>query len=214
MTRRCLTDEQKGRLWKRLLEVDRRADEGTIGFQEIMDVLQHSIIEPRLPNIVIFESYTVALLPSQKISIAQLVTDGFYDEFDSRIIKSGFCREDYFVQQAKVLTATTIQLDLFANKNRVIQSLRRKGLRPLSSREFLCFGKSNSKRIPIGPPIVAVGAYWNTSYDRPFEYLHLEGSKNQRILKLKPEPEGGWGTDYIFIGFPIINTEASWSIVS
>ncbi len=205
MTRKCLTDEQKGRLWKRLLEIDRRVEEGTIKFQKVMDVLQHSIIELRLPNLVIHvvEAYTVKLLPSQKISIAQLVTDGFYDEFDSRIIEHGLY-EDYSVRQTKVLTVTIIQLNLSANKNRVIQSLKRKGLRPLSAREFLCFRKSNSERIPIGPPIVAVGAYWNISHDRPCEYLYLEG----RILKLGPEPEGGWGTDCSFIGLPIADTEA------
>jgi len=161
------------------------------------------VIESELPDIDIFETYTVALLPSQKISIAQLVTDGLYDEFDPRILHSGYCRENNFVRQAEVRTATLIRIYLPASKNRVIQSLMRKGLRPLSAREFLCFGKSNPNILSTGLPIVGVGGAWRLSHDYPEEYLYLEGSQNKRMLKLKPEPENGWLTDHVFIGFPI-----------
>ena len=40
MTRRCVADEQYGQLQRRLDEVARRVDEGTISFQDTMNALQ------------------------------------------------------------------------------------------------------------------------------------------------------------------------------
>lgn len=46
MTRRCVTDEQYGLLWRRLGEVARRTDEGTLNFDQVMDSLQR-VVERR-----------------------------------------------------------------------------------------------------------------------------------------------------------------------
>jgi len=175
-------------------------------------VFQHSVIEPRLPDIDIVAAYEVTLLPAKKASIAQLVRDGFYKEFDRRILQPGLCRETNFVRQTEVRTATLIGLSLPVSRDQVIQSLERKGLRPLSAREFMCFGKSNHCLFLRGIkyPIITVGAsYWDASTDLPYEYLHLDEVEGLRYLKLKVEPENGWSTEFLFIGFPITDTEAS-----
>ena len=59
MTRRRVTDEQYGQLWRRLEEVARRVDEGTIRFEPTMDDLQKLVVGNKRGSIL-----TLTLNPS------------------------------------------------------------------------------------------------------------------------------------------------------
>lgn len=58
MTRKCVPDEQYGQLWRRLEEVARRVDEGTVPFQPTMDGLQF-LIQPSCEIVCVNVSSTI-----------------------------------------------------------------------------------------------------------------------------------------------------------
>ncbi len=206
MTARSVTDEQYGRLMRRLGEVARRVDEGTIDFSDTLDLLQH-VIEPKLPNIEIVGTYNVDLVAG--VSLEQLIQDGSYANWDREIIQ-GDHFGDFPIEQSRVLPATFIRLDLRASNKRVIQSLRKKGLRPLSGRELLYFGKSHpfytgsiTQQVKLRRPVIALRSSW-TGHCRSRKYLELGISNHQRALRLRAEPADGWPTNCLFAGFPAL----------
>ena len=216
MTRGCLTDEQKRKLWIRLLEVDRRANEGTIRFDNTMDSLQH-VIEPSLPHIAIVGNYTVEIV--KWLSLTQLVRGDIYSDWDREITQEENYVNDYFFGQPQTRTAVLIQLNLPASNKRVVESLRRKGLRSLSGRELLYLANINAHNLKrklrdMERSLVVIGGHWDMGVEHPWKYLKLEILNNELTPKLKEEPIDGWPTDCLFIGFPITDTEASWPIVS
>lgn len=201
MTQRSVTDEQYGQLWRRLKEVARRVDEGTIQFAETMDMLQNFVIEPKLPDINAVHTLSVELVAG--VSLDQLIREGFYTDWDQVIGRPEDYFDDYPIERSRSEIATLIQLDLPASRNCVIRCLRRNGLRPLSGRELLCLGRSNRfLSNKTRKPILAVGSNWWYGRYQSQRFLELSVFLGRRYLKLVAEPDGGWPTDYLFAGFP------------
>jgi hypothetical protein len=208
MTRRCVTDEQYGKLWRKLNEVARRTDEGTIDFEDTLGLLQY-VIEPRLPHINVIGKFDVSMFAG--VSLEQLVRSDLFLNWDMNILEEKNHFDDYPIEGARTRVTTLIQhFDLPTSNKRGIESLRRKGLRPLSGKELLFLVNTRPYRVKNmlqmvnGYSIIALGSNWSTDYHRQSrKYLKLGVEDKELILILEKEPANGWPTNHLFAGFPI-----------
>ena len=125
------------------------------------DFVMTTGIEPVLPNIEIVGTYEVELVAG--ISLEQLVQDGSYANWDREITQEENYFDGYPVRQSRARTATLIRLNFRVGNKRVIESLLRKRLRPLSGRELMHFKLSQfnlaeniERQAKLRNPIVAL----------------------------------------------------------
>lgn len=163
MTRKSVLDEQYGQLWRRLEEVARRVDEGTIAFEPTMAYLQE-IIEERLgggaiPVPVPANSYPVVV--DYGLSLADMIAAGRYDWTNSNITAVHFP----FTGEGKVEMA--IELVHFGrvieDGDEGLRELDKMGLRAATLPELLAFG-IRYPDVQQQFPIVALGSVWQHRY--------------------------------------------------
>ena len=156
MTRSSVEDEQYGQLWRRLEEVARRVDEGTIPFESTMKSLQ-AIVEDKLTQDT-GNSYPVTV--DYSMSLADMITAGRYDWANEDITFKNFPINGK--GQAEIM----IEIIHF---NRCIQSegalndFENTGLRAAALPELLAFG-AKYPDMQREFPIIALGSLWQDSY--------------------------------------------------
>ena len=86
MTRRSVTDEQLGRLCRRLSEVVRRVDEGAISYDRTMEILQ-ALIEGKSPRAI---PQTFKVLVDYTQPLEEMIEEGNYDWVNPNITENHF----------------------------------------------------------------------------------------------------------------------------
>lgn len=159
MTRKSVLDEQYGQLWRRLEEVARRVDEGTIQFEPTMAYLQ-AIVEERLGGAippVPVPANPCPVVVDYDLSLADMIATGIYDWTNSDITAEHFP----FIGEGKAEMA--IELVHFGriieDGDECLRELDKMGLRAATLPELLAFGAKYpdmQRRFPV----VALGSIW------------------------------------------------------
>lgn len=151
MTQRRVTDEQYGRLQRRMAELSRRVEEGTLSFDKTMDGLQ-ALIEERSEGAGNIFSVTV----DYNMTVEEMVAAGCYDRKNWDIDSKNF----------KVEGRGRIEVDLelvhfgrVMSSDEVLKELYQKGLRPAKLEELLAFGAKYPDE-QRKYPVVALGSVW------------------------------------------------------
>ncbi len=151
MTRRCVTDEQYGNLWRRITEFVRRVDEGTVPYKSVMEGLQ-TLIE-RTAKLV----YDIVV--DYNRSLAEMIKAGKYDWVDDNINAKHFPSKD---KGKHKLTTTLFYFNTRIESDDVIAEMDKQGHRPATIEELLalCEKYSDIREWPI----VALGSVWRDPY--------------------------------------------------
>lgn len=169
MTRKCVTDEQYGNLNRRLDEVKRRVDEGTLPYDQTMSALQ-AFIEQRFGGRSLTVNYT--------LSLADMIAMGHYDWVSDNITAKHF--PNLGSGKAEIV-AELVQFDRTISTIKVIAELARRGFRPATLAELLAYGA----KFPEDQhkfPIVALGTEAVVNGERLVAYL--DRSDAGRVLDL------------------------------
>lgn len=172
MTRRRVTDEQYGQLWRKLTEVARRVDEGTIEFGKVMGSLQ-GIIES------VFES-VFSLIIDYTQSLEKMIAAGHYDWKNDDITQEHFPIKGSGRQEVE---AVLFHFNRMVSSEQMISEMEKAGYEPGKIEHLLALGASQpdlQRRFPI----VALGSSWvDPVGDRGVPYL--DGDASGRDLRLR-----------------------------
>ena len=179
MTRKCVTDEQYGNLNRRLDEVKRRVDEGTLAYNATMSAIQ-ALIEGRRITI------------DYGLTLADMIAAGRYDWTNSDITAKRFPLNG----GGKVDVAVElVHFDRSISSDDAIAEMRRRGLRPATLAELLAYGaKFPEEQCKF--PIVALGSVTAVDGYRFVPYLCGVGSKRDLYLYWW---DVDWNGDYRFL---------------
>ena len=130
MTRKCVTDDQYGQLQRRLGEVARRVDEGTLLLDATMDALQ-MLIEGRSEN----QMYPVIV--NYDLSLRGMIRAGGYKWVNSSITAKNFPVEG---DGQIYVTIELVHFDHSITSDKVLSELDKRGLRAATLSELLAFG--------------------------------------------------------------------------
>lgn len=187
MTRRCVTDEQYGNLWRRVTELVRRVDEGTIPYNPIMDGLQNLIEESTKPIYNIVVDYNR--------SLADMIKAGKYDRVNSDINSKHFPLKGKGKHE---LNATLFHFDRYIESDDAIAEMDKQGYRPGKVEELLALGEKYPD-LQKEFPIVALGSVWRDPYGyRDVPCLSWYGSERDLYLSWFDDR---WIADYRFLAF-------------
>lgn len=187
MTRRCVTDEQYGNLWRRVTELVRRVDEGTIFYKSAMDGLQ-DLIEKTTKFV-----YDIVVDYNQ--SLADMIKAGKYDLVDSYINAKRFPLKGKGKHE---LNATLFHFNRYIKSDDAIAEMDRQGYRPGRIEELLALGEKYPD-LQKEFSIVALGSVWRI---RPNDHcvpslLWDESGRNLGIVSFND----GWGAYWRFLAF-------------
>lgn len=171
MTRRKITDEQYGKLQRRLEGLRRRIDEGTIPFDLGMQKLQTLIEEGvRL-------AFDVVVDYSR--SLAQMVEAGEYDWVNSNISEENFPIEG---DECHELRIVLFHFGRVMDSDEVVAIMKREGFRPAKIEELLALGEAHPN-LQKEFPIVGLGSVWQDRDGlRHVPHLYKLGSKRYLYL--------------------------------
>lgn len=167
MTHHCVTDDQYGQLWRRLEEVARRVDEGTIPFDSTADVYYMTVDYDR--------------------SVEDGVKAGNYD-WSSEIITS----ENFPTSRSgrASIYIELVHFDRDISTEQALKELDRGGLRPTELHELLAFGEKYPD-VQCEFLVIALGSVWRgPDGDHAVPYLSLDGSERGLSLSWF---EDDWG---------------------
>lgn len=185
MTRRCVTDEQYGKLWRRIDDLVRRIDEGTISYKTTMEEIQKWIEGTVKPAHDIVVDYSR--------SLNAMIKAGNYDWVDSDI------NSEHFPLKGKgkhELTATLFHFDRFIVSDDAIAEMDKQGYRPGLNEELLFLGEKYPA-LQKEFPIVALGSVWRDPYGfRSVPSLRWSGLKRRLYLCWF---DTGWYAYYRFL---------------
>lgn len=148
MTRRRVTDEQYGQLWRRLQEVARRVDEGTVSLEDTMVELQ-CLIDSR---------YSCDVFIDYNFSLVNMIKMGKYDVVSNDITQESFPIIGEGRHQQRVVLIL-LHFDRSVSSDSVIVKMRQQGLRPARIEHLLALGVARpglQKQFPIA----ALGSMW------------------------------------------------------
>ena len=171
MTRKRVTDEEYGNLSRKLSELCRRVDEGTLPFEATMEGLQR-LIEGQGEIFLVTVDFSMTLVA--------MIAAGHYDWVNSNIT------QDHFLITGSGTVELELELIQFKNPmstDNVLKELDRQGYRPATLPELLAFGaKYPEKQREF--PIIAIGSVLlHSDGDRCVPCLG-EGSLKKRRLGL------------------------------
>jgi len=174
MTRGSVADEQYGQLWRRLGEVARRVDEGTIPFDATMDALQ-GLVEDRF---ILVAVYPVTV--DYGLSLAEMIKVGKYDWVNDLITAK------HFPFTGEGMVELKVQLVHFKRRiesDDAIKEMDGMGLQPLALSELLAFG-AKFPEVQREFPIIALGSVWQ--YRVGYRHVpELWGYDHGRSLRLR-----------------------------
>ena len=174
MTRRRVADELYGRLQRRLDEVARRADEGSISFEPTMDALQQ-IIEGRFGQKL--DEYPVTI--DYGMSLADMIEAGHYDWTNSDITAEHFPIKGRGKAEVKL---ELVHFDRAVSTDEALEELDKQGLRPAKIEELLAFGAAYPE-IQHEFPVICLGSVWSDRDDgRSVPDLGRRGSRRRLYL--------------------------------
>lgn len=148
MTRRCVTDEQYGNLWRRATEFVRRVDEGTIPFEDAMTGLQN-LVERLFKTV-----YSIMVDYSQ--SLAKMVKAGNYDWVNSDINSKHFPLKG---KGKHKLEAVLFHFNRSIESDEAIAEMNKQDYHPATIEELLALGKKYPD-LQKEFPIIALGSVW------------------------------------------------------
>ena len=157
MTRKCVTDDQYGQLQRRLDEVARRVDEGTLPFDSAMRALQ-SFIEGK------FEFYVASAANIFKVAVnyarplMEMIRAGKYDYVNSDIIAKHFPVKGKDILPVEL---ELVHLNKYISSDDAIAEIKQRGFRPAKIEELLAFGEKYPEE-QRKYPIVALGSVWRS----------------------------------------------------
>lgn len=194
MTRKSVSDGEYGQLWRRLEEVARRVDEGTIPFEPTMSCLQ-AIIEERLmgaiPVSVPVNSYPVVV--DYAMSLVDMIAAGGYDWVNNSITT------EHFPITGKGRADVEIEIVHFGriikDGDEGLRELDKMGLRAAILPELLAFG-AKYPDMQRQFPIIALGSVWQ-GRDGSRDVPELWEYDRERCLVLHWF-ECGWGEFFRF----------------
>ena len=170
MTRKCVTDDQYGQLQRRLDEVARRVDEGTLPFDSAMRALQ-SFIEGK------FEFYVASAANIFKVAVnyarplMEMIRAGKYDYVNSDIIAKHFPVKGKDILPVEL---ELVHLNKYISSDDAIAEIKQRGFRPAKIEELLAFGEKYPEE-QRKYPIVTLGSVWQHWYGGrsvPYLYRH------------------------------------------
>lgn len=156
MTRRCVTDEQYGKLWRRVTELVRRVDEGTASYKSAMDGLQ-DLIEKTT-------KFVYDIVVDYNRSLDDMIKASKYD------LLSGYINAERFPLKGKgkhELNATLFHFNRYIKSDDAIAEMNRQGCRPGRIEELLALGEKYPDPLK-GFSIVALGSVWRL---RPNDHI-------------------------------------------
>ena len=170
MTKRFVTDEQYGKLQRKLFELSRRVDEGTLGYKPIMFALQ-TFIEGQIDRV-----YPVTIEYDQ--SLESMVKSGGYDYVCSSDVLDNFSITGEG-RQSHDLVLINFNKALMTREH-IIAGLEVLDLEPALVEDLLAFGIKYPD-MQRAFPIICPGAVWARSSTHHVA-LFLKGTESQRDL--------------------------------
>ncbi len=182
MTRGSVADEQYGQLWRRLSEVARRVDEGTLSFDATMDVLQ-AVIEGKLALTAVAGSPAVVypITIDYGLSLVEMIKVGHYDWVNNSITAENFSIAG--AGEGTVdLEVQLVHFKRYIESDEAIKKMDGMGLRSLTLPELLAFG-AKFPEVQREFPIIALGTVWQR-HDGTRGVPALWGDDRRRYLYL------------------------------
>ena len=202
MTQR-VTDEQLGKVTKRVLDLFRRVKEGTLDPEEVCKGLQ-LIIEGEFTvteeKILKGKIFRITILYNQRVE-DEIASAGLAYA-DSNITNENFSTDEETAKGTVETDAIIVHFNEPMTSEEVIAALDKKGLRPGTPKELVALHKGcdNQDALQDELPLVALGGkVWQDSRGLRFvAYLSRFGSKRN----LNPHWfDDGWNSDYRFLAF-------------
>ena len=188
MTRRCVTDEQYGQLSRRVGELVRRVDEGTIPFKSTMDGIQ-SLIQPsyecrwKEKNGVVYFSVTSNGTTGPEW-IKRLGNKGFLLE---NYAKSVLCSPDFKPTSGVNYEVAILKGMLFENDDRITRKIRAEASRRNLAKphaEVACLIRDNFS----DEEIEAMALWWIVVMHEPIK----DSDGNPGLLDVTRNGGGHW----------------------
>lgn len=154
MTRRCVTDEEYGRLCRRLEEVKRRIVEGTLPFKQMMGLLQ-TIVEGRVVEAG-QERKAFPVVVDYTQTLKQMISAGKYDWANDNITAEHFPINGTGKEENDI---TLFHFNRSISSNDAIAEMDKAGFRSATIEELLALGASQPE-LQKQFPIVALGSVW------------------------------------------------------
>lgn len=177
MTRKRVTDEEYGMLSRRLTELSRRVDEGTLPFEATMAGLQRLVEGQEINDQKTGEVFQVIINYSK--TFANMIKTGKYDWVNNDITQEHF---PITGEGTIELKAELIHFGKTMSTDNVLKELDRRGLRPATLPELLAFGEKYPEK-QREFPVVSLGSVWTVSSgNRRIPYL--DESDSERSLYL------------------------------
>ncbi len=177
MTRKRVTDEEYGNLSRRLSEVSRRVDEGTLPFEATMEGLQRLVEGQEAKKKKASGAFPIAV--DYSMTLADMIKTGKYDQAYPDVTQEHF---PVAGEGTIELKAELIHFGKTMNTVNVLKELDRREYRPATLQELLAFGaKYPEKQREF--PIIALGSVWTYSGGSRIVPC-LDGDDSRRRLRL------------------------------
>lgn len=188
MTRRCVTDEQYGNLWRRATELVRRVDEGTISYNFAMDGLQ--------PLIEGITTHTYGIVVDYSRSLIEMIKAGNYDWVDSKINAKNFPLKDKGEHEMYV---TLFHFDHSITSEDVIAKMINYRYRLGTIEQLLALGEGYPN-LQKEFPITAFGSIWQSPLGHEYIPCLARDGSGQRCFHLSRFALGHtWVADWRFL---------------
>jgi len=158
MTRKCVEDDKYGRLWRRLDELARRVDEGTLELYRVMEILKHTI-EGKMPDLLSSGGLVLTKLQSVTIEVGPHIR-----ELLTKLDKSFTCRDAGRIRR----TVGALRYVRFSAEDeapgtkRILRDMQDNGVRAGTASEFLAMAESSASLVSSwGEDIAALGSATN-----------------------------------------------------
>ncbi len=157
MTRKSVTDEQYGQLSRRLKEVARRTEEGTLPFGQVMDALQ-AIIEDRSSQ----EPDIFRVVVDYTKTLVWMINNGCYGWVNSNITQEHFPPVDSEGKDNQGFEVFLLSFDKGMTSEQILAEMEKQNLRPARIEELLALGAAH-QYLQRRFSIVALGSVWQES---------------------------------------------------
>ncbi|HUY05165.1 MAG TPA: hypothetical protein VMV62_00360 [Candidatus Paceibacterota bacterium] len=158
MTRKSVEDDKYGRLWRRLDELARRVDEGTLDPYRVMEILRHTI-EGKMPELLSAGGLVLTELQSVTIEVGPSIREGL-NKLDASFpcrnpgktkLKVGVLRYVRFSRE-----------DEAPGTKRILRDMQDNGVRAGTASELLAIAESSASLVSSwGEYIAAFGSATN-----------------------------------------------------
>ncbi|MDP3999572.1 MAG: hypothetical protein Q8P76_03200 [bacterium] len=198
MTRMSVTDDQYGRLWKRLEEVARRVREGTLGFPETMTVLQE-VVEGTVQQTVGVVRLLVDYASVYNKPLSQAIKKCGFDWVEANIADTDFQvsnRANSTVEMRVFSTEDLVGKTRSVTSHEVLRILEGMGYRPAEIAELLAFGAEyqDAQRLHFIIGLGSTGGDWNGG-----RRVLCLGRRDKTRALLLAEFEDEWSSDCRFL---------------